>query len=337
MADLATSWLGLSLRSPIVLAASPLCRDPDAVACAVDAGASAVVMHSLFEEELVAEQLAVHRFVDARLDADAEARSVLPNSGARFDESAYLRELERLRARVDVPVIASLNGTSPGGWIHYAARLEGAGASALELNLYEATSQVDEPSANVESRQLAVVRAVVESVRVPVSVKLTPFYSSLAAFVRALETQGTRGVAVFNRFYQPDIALDTLDVDRHLALSTSAELPLRLHALARLSPSVTLDLACTGGVHTGRDAAKAILSGAHVVQLASVLLEHGPAHVATIRDELTSWLDGKGYRSSAEARGVMNRASAPDPSAWERLGYARMLEGWRPSRERNEG
>jgi dihydroorotate dehydrogenase (fumarate) len=331
MADLCTNWLGLSLRSPLVVAASPLSKDPDAVAAAVDAGAGAVVMHSLFEEQLVHEQMAVHRFVDARLDMDAEARSVLPTSGLpAADVEQYLSELDRLRRRVDVPILASLNGTTPGGWTSYANRLESAGADALELNLYEVATSPDEDGAAVEQRQLEVVRSVATAVKLPVSVKLTPFYASLPAFARSLEQAGARGVVVFNRFYQPDIALDTLDVDRHLVLSTSAELPLRLHALARLSPVTALSLGCTGGVHTGLDAAKAILSGAHVVQLASVLLERGPHQVAVLRDELVQWLDEKGYRSSAEARGVLDLRSAPDPHAWERLNYARMLDGWRP-------
>jgi dihydroorotate dehydrogenase (fumarate) len=335
MADLSTQWLGLSLRSPLVVGASPLSQDPDAVAAAVDAGAGAVIMHSLFEEQLVHEQMAMHRFIDARLDMDAEARSVLPTAALpATDVEQYLRELDRLRRRVDVPILGSLNGTTPGGWTSYASRLESAGVDALELNLYEVATSPDEDGAAVERRQLEVVRSVVAAVKLPVSVKLSPFYASLPAFARSLEQAGAAGVVVFNRFYQPDIVLDTLDVDRRLVLSTSAELPLRLHALARLSPVTSLSLGCTGGVHTGLDTAKAILSGAHVVQLASVLLARGPRHVAVLRDELVRWLDEKGYRSSAEARGVLDLGAAPDPHAWERLNYARMLECWnaRPGR-----
>lgn len=331
MLDLSTSWLGLPLASPLVVSASPLSKDPDAVAEAVDAGAGAVVMHSLFEEQIVHEQMAAHRFLDARIDHDAETSGVLHGSSVfSVDVEPYLAELDRLRRRVDVPIVASLNGTTPGGWTAYARRLESAGASALELNLYEVATSPDETGAEVEERQLDVVRSVLASVTLPVSVKLTPFYASVPSFVRRLEQAGALGVAVFNRFYQPDISLDTLDVDRHLVLSTASELPLRLHALALLSPITGISLACTGGVHSGLGAAKAILSGAHVVQMASALLLHGPRHVGVVRDELVRWLEEKGYRSSAEARGVLDLRGAPDPHAWERLNYAQMLEGWRP-------
>jgi dihydroorotate dehydrogenase (fumarate) len=329
MTDLTTSWLGLTLKSPFVVAACPLSKDPDQIARAVLGGAGAVIMYSLFEEQLTADQMAAHRFLDVLADSDAESRTFLPNVDVfSLDAEPYMRQLERLRARVDVPVIASLNGVTPGGWTRYAKRLEAAGASAIELNLYEVATSVDEDGATLEKRQLEVVASVVQAVGIPITVKLSPFYSSLPAFVKQLERAGARGVAVFNRFYQPDVDIDELDVDRHLSPSTSAELPVRLHALALLSPRTKLGLACTGGVHSGRDAAKAILSGAHVVQLASVLLQHGPSRVTVLQDELGAWLDHKGYASSAEARGVLDASSAPDPHAWERMNYTRLLEGW---------
>jgi dihydroorotate dehydrogenase (fumarate) len=331
MADLTTTWLGLRLTSPLVVAASPLARDVEAIATAVTAGASAVVMHSLFEEQLVQEQMAAHRFIDARTDMDAEASSFLPPLEVfSLGAEPYLVQLDRLRARVDVPIVASLNGTTPGGWTAYARQLEARGASAIELNLYEVVTSSGESSADVEDRQLAVVAAVASAVRVPITVKLSPFYASVPAFVRRLAQAGARGATLFNRFYQPDIDLDTLDVDRALVYSTSRELPLRLHALAILSPGSPLALACTGGAHTGHDVAKAIVCGADVVQVASALLERGPAHIGVMRQQLDRWLDEKHYRSSDEARGVLALGSTPDRHAWERLQYMRLLDGWQP-------
>lgn len=335
MADLTTTWLGLTLTSPLVVAASPLSRDVEAIATAVSAGAGAVVMYSLFEEQLAEEQLAAHRFIDARTDMDAEASTFLPDVDVfSLGAEPYLAQLDRLRARIKVPILASLNGTTPGGWTDYARQLEGRGASAIELNLYEVVTSPADSGEQIEARQLAVVQAVATAVRVPITVKLSPFYASVPAFVRRLEQAGARGVTLFNRFYQPDIDLDALDVDRRLALSTSRELPMRLHAIAILSPGTELSLSCTGGAHSGHDVAKAIVCGADVVQLASVLLQRGPIHVGVIRAQLERWLDEKQYVSSNEARGVLALGSTPDRHAWERLQYMRLLDSWQP---RNHG
>ncbi len=332
MTDLASRWLGLDLRGPLVVGASPLADDLDTVRRLVDAGAAAVVMRSLFEEQLVEEQLAIHRFFDQRVDTDAEARSFLPESGlAPSGATAHLTRLERLAATVDVPVVASLNGTTPGGWTGYAVDLRDAGAAAIELNLYEVATSLEETGRQVEERQLDVVRAVVAAVDVPVSVKLSPFYASVPAFVAHLADAGAAGVVVFNRFYQPDIDLETLDLDRTLVLSTPAELPLRLHALALLHGRVDLDLACSGGVHHGTDAAKALLCGADVVQVVSALLHADPdVRFARLHAELVTWLDDHHYGSVAEARGATALDNVADPAAWERLNYSRVLQGWRP-------
>lgn len=332
MADLTTGWLGLELASPYIVGASPLADDLDGLRGLVEAGAGAVVLRSVFEEQIVAEQLAVHRFIDSRIDHDAEARSFLPDS-ATFPVGAEptIAYLRRVRAAVDVPVVASLNGVTPGGWTDIARQLAGGGADAIELNLYDLATDLDETSADIEDRQLRVAASVVAAVDVPVNVKLSPFYTALPNFVRRLEHAGVTGVAVFNRFYQPDVDPDTLDLDRHLQLSTPAELPLRLHALALLHGRVGASLAVTGGVHSGRDAAKAILCGASGVQVVSALLAGGPGHLSRMHHELAAWLDEMGYAGVVDACGAMALGNVADPHAFERVNYARLLEGWRPS------
>jgi dihydroorotate dehydrogenase (fumarate) len=331
MVDLRTQWLGLELPTPLVVGACPLTDDMDALVTCVRGGASAVVMRSLFEEQLNAEQMAAHRFLDALADGGAEAQGFLPASQLfELGAEPYLKKLRRLRAHLGVPIIGSLNGTTPGGWLDLARALEGAGAAALELNLYEVATAFEVAGDEIEARQLEVVRRVAAAVTIPVSVKLSPFYSSLPAFTAALTAAGARGVVLFNRFYQPDIDLEALDVSREVRLSTHSELPLRLHALALLSGRSPLALSASGGVLSGDDAAKAVLSGAHVVQVVSALLRHGPHRLAGIRGELCSRFERLGYPSVDDARGVLSLERAPDPRAWERLHYMQLLTGWRP-------
>lgn len=329
MVDLSTEWLGLSLRSPLVVGASPLCDTVDHARALVDAGAGAVVLASIFEEQLVADQLAAHHFFDSHVDTDAEAPSFLPDTEV-FAVSAdpVLRRVRKLADALDVPVIGSINGVTPGGWTSFAQELADAGASAIELNLYDIATDVDETSEHIEHRQLQVVASVASVVDVPVSVKLSPFYASVPNMVARLEDAGASGVVLFNRFYQPDIDLETLDADRTLHLSTPAELPLRLHALGALHRRVTLSLASSGGVHAGTDAAKAILCGAHAVQLVSALLAGGPDALRRIGLELRDWLDEQGYRSLDEARGATALDNVANPHEWERLNYAHLLQGW---------
>ncbi|WP_372986239.1 dihydroorotate dehydrogenase-like protein [Marinobacter sp.] len=329
MTDLSTRWLGLNLRSPLVVGASPLTDDLGALKACVDAGAGAVVMHSLFEEQLVAEQMAAHRFIDSRINMDAEARSFFPESEVfEMGSGSYIKRLEQLQSALDVPVIASLNGISPGGWIQHAGELESAGASAIELNLYDLATDPADTAATLEQRQLEVVRSVAEQVSIPVSVKLSPYYSALPAFVAGVEAAGARGLVLFNRFYQPDMDLDELALSRDVVLSSSAELPLRLHGVAMLFGRTGLEMAVSGGVHRGDDAAKAILSGATAVQVVSALLAEGPEALARITEEMKSRLSAMGYDSLAEARGVLSLENAPNAQTWERLNYARLLHGW---------
>ena len=333
MADLTTTWLGMELATPFVVGASPLADDLAGIRALVAAGAGSVVLRSVFEEQILAEQLAAHHYIDNRADTDAEARSFIPESATfPLDTGPALAHLERVRAAVDVPVVASLNGVTPGGWTNIARQLQDAGADAIELNLYDLVTDFEDTSATVEDRQEAVVAWVASGVDIPVTVKLSPFYTALPSFVRRLERAGATGVAVFNRFYQPEVDPDTLDVDRHLHLSTPAELPLRLHALALLHGRVSVSLAATGGVHSGRDAAKAVLCGADVVQVVSALLEGGPTHLERMRVDLDEWLDEMGYGGITEACGVMAFDNVADPHAWERLNYTRLLQGWQAPR-----
>ena len=333
MIDLATEWVGIPLHSPVLVGASPLTDDLDALRICVRAGAGAIVMRSLFEEQIVAEQLGAVRWIDSHVDTDAEARTFLPESEAfGLGSKPYLNRLQKLSEELSVPIIASLNGTTPGGWIDLARDLKGAGAAAVELNLYDVVTSSDETCTAVESRQLAVVRSVAQAIDIPVVVKLSPFYSSLPGFVRGIEQAGAKGVVLFNRFYQPDIDLESLDVSRDLRFSTNAELPLRLHASALLSGHTSLQIGVSGGVHHGDDAAKAILSGATTIQVVSALLERGPERLGGVIEELRSRLARLGYQSVAQARGVLSLDRAPDPRTWERLNYARLLQSWAPRR-----
>ena len=333
MVDLHTQWLGLTLRSPLVIGASPLADDIGTLVKLTDAGAGAVVLRSVFEEQLSVEQLAAHRFFDSYTDTNAEARTFMPETEVfALGAEPALTHLRAIRSAVAVPVIASLNGVTPGGWTSIAGQMAEAGADAIELNLYDLATSIHESGAEVEARQIEVVRSVVAAVNVPVSVKLTPFYSSVTNFVTRIADAGAAGVVLFNRFYQPDIDLDALDVDRRLVLSTSAELPLRLHALALLHGRVDLSLASSGGVHSGHDAAKAILSGASAVQMVSSLLPAPITEFTRILRELTEWLDEKGYLDIGEACGAMALDNVGDPHAWGRMNYSRILQGWRPDR-----
>lgn len=333
MVDLGVEWLGLTLRSPLVVGASPLTDTAASAHRLVEAGAGAVVLRSLFEEQIVADQLAAHRFFDAHVDMNAEARSFMADSDVfSVASTPTIDRLRALKDTLDVPVIGSLNGVTPGGWVHHASELADAGADAIELNLYDVVTDPGESGQDVEHRQLGVVASVVDEVDVPVSVKLSPWYTSVPAFVRRVESEGAAGVVVFNRFHQPDVDLSTLDVDSHVVLSTSAELPQRLHALAVLHDRTGMSLAAVGGVHDGHDAAKAILCGAHVVQVVSAALVGGPEAFGRIHTELAGWLDEQGYVDLAEARGATSLAHAADPHAWERLNYAQLLASWRPPR-----
>jgi dihydroorotate dehydrogenase (fumarate) len=328
--DLSTTYLGFSLPHPLMPGASPMVDDLDTVRRLEDAGAAAIVMHSLFEEQIVREQLTTIHHMEVHADSHVEALSYFPRpSEFSLGPEQYLEQVRRIKETVDLPVIASLNGMTPGGWIDYARLIESAGADALELNVYYLATDPREPAAEVERRTLEMLSAVRQAITIPVAVKLSPFLSSLSHFAAAIEAAGADGLVVFNRFYQPDIDIEGLDVAARLELSSSAELRLRLRWLAILSSQVRMSLAVTGGVHTGEDAIKAVMAGADVVQMVSALLRRGPEHLRAVRQEIEHWMEDHGYESLHQMRGSMNLSRCPDPAAFERSNYIRMLQGWR--------
>jgi len=332
--DLSTSYLGLKLRCPLMPGASPMVEDLGTVKRLEDAGAGAIVMYSLFEEQIAREQMGAHRYFDGSSNSNAEAASYFPPSEAfALGPDKYLEQIRKIREAVAIPVIASLNGTTPGGWIDYAKSMQDAGAHALELNLYTIPTDADEDGAAIEARGLDVVREVRRAVTIPLAVKLSPFYSSLPAFVRKLERAGANGVILFNRFYQPDIDAEALDVVRTIRLSDPTELLLRLRWLAIVSPQTKLSIAASGGVHGALDAIKALMSGAHVVQIVSALLRQGPSHLRFLRDQISTWLVEHEYESLKQLVGSMSLAKCPDPAGYERANYVHVLQSWRSLNE----
>ena len=328
--DLSTQYLGIDLAHPFMPGASPLVDDLDMVKRLEDAGASAIVMRSLFEEQIEQEALATERATSGVADAHAEALTYFP----RPDEfvlgpDKYLDQLRKICDAVAVPVIASLNGTTPSGWLKHAKGFEQAGADAIELNVHYLPTDASETGESIEKRVVDEVRIVRESVKLPLAVKLSPFFSALPHLVRAISDAGADGVVLFNRFYQPDIDIEALEATPTLHLSDSSELLLRLRWLAILYGRVRSSLAVSGGVHTASDAVKAIMAGAHAVQLVSALLRNGPGHLAKVRTEVERWLVEKEYESLRQMQGSMSLLRCPDPAAFERANYMRILQSFR--------
>ncbi len=325
--DLRTTYLGLELANPIIPGASPLVESPGDARRLEDAGAAAMVLHSLFEEEIERE-VAAHLAAEAHTESFGEALSYMPELEHHLGPDQYLELLQAVKEAVDVPVIGSLNGTTPGGWTTYAAKIENAGADAIELNTYHYATDLEETGAAVEEKVLDVVREVKKAVGIPVAVKVSPFYSSFVNFAARLKEAGADGIVVFNRFYQPDIDIDELELVPNLKLSSSDELRLRLRALALLSGRVDLSLGVTGGVHTAVDVIKALMAGAHATQMVSALLAQGPGHIARTIDALKFWMEEHEYESVRQMQGSMSLAKAPNPAALLRGNYVKVLESW---------
>jgi dihydroorotate dehydrogenase (fumarate) len=331
MTELRTTYLGLELRSPIVASAGPLTRELETARRLQDAGAGAIVLPSLFEEEIVHDEVELNLAIEQGAEAFAEALDYFPRVDD-FDSvlDQYLNRVSAFTMALDVPVIASLNATSSGGWTRYARLLASAGADAIELNVYRLATDPDRDASEVEAGDLRLIADVVAAVDVPVAVKLSPYYTAMANFAREVAAAGADGLVLFNRFYQPDIDLDALDVVPRIDLSHRRELRLPLRWIAILRPLLGPDvsLAATSGIHWGLDVVKALLVGADVAMMTSALLFNEPEHLAVVEGELRAWLAEHEYESVDQLRGSLSYATSDDPSAFERANYIRTLHSW---------
>jgi len=334
--DLRTRYLGLELRSPIVASAAPHNGEPAMAGRLEAAGVGAIVLPSLFEEEILAEELGLNRSLEQGTEHFAEALEYFPAVGSFMHAGdRYVASLERIKTRVAVPVIASLNATSPGGWVRYARLMQDAGADALELNLYHIAADPRQTAADLEAADLELVAAVRASVTIPLAVKLSPYYSAFAHFASAVVAAGANGLVLFNRFYQPDLDLDALEIVPRVELSRPWEmrLPVRWIAILRSQLGPGVSLAATSGVHSGTDVIKGLMVGADVVMMTSALLRHGPEHVGTVETEMRTWMTEREYESVDQLRGSASAATVENPEAFERANYMETLRSWVAPRE----
>jgi len=327
--DLKTQYLGLSLKNPIVPSASPLSREIDTIKKLEDAGAAAVVMYSLFEEQLVFEQKEMHHFLIQGTESYAEAVSYFPEPGDfRLGPDEYLEHIRKAKDAVDIPVIGSLNGVSTGGWIDYAQKMQQAGADALELNVYYIPTDSNLTAQDVEGIYVDVLAAVKKSVTIPVSVKLSHYFTSLPNMARRLQEAGADGLVLFNRFYQPDLDIESLEVVPNLLLSTPQEMRLPLRWIAILYGRVQLDLAATTCIHSAEDVAKMLMAGATVTMMCSALLRHGVGRITEVLNDLRAWMQEHDYESVQIMRGSLSQKSCPEPAAFERANYMKVLNSY---------
>lgn len=333
--EMSGKYLGLELKNPVVPSASPLWRDLDTLRRIEDSGAPAVVMHSLFEEEITLEGQLLDRHFTQGTESFAEALTYFPEVGPyRTGPDRYLEHLRRATEALSIPVIGSLNGVSAGAWVRYARQIEQAGAAALELNIYFLPTDPEATAQAVEDMHIELVQAVRKELSIPLAVKLSPFFSSLPNFARRLAQAGAQGLTLFNRFYQPDLDIEALEVVPHLVLSDSDELRLPLRWIAILHGRVEADLALTSGVHTAEDALKALMAGASVVMMTSALLQRGVGRLGEILQDMHDWLVEHQYESVEQLRGSMSQINCASPAAFERGNYMTMLGSYTPERER---
>jgi dihydroorotate dehydrogenase (fumarate) len=325
--DLSTRYLGLTLKNPLVPSASPLSRSMDHARRLEDAGASALIMYSLFEEVVTAETEAMARLLEQPDHGAGEAGSFLPEHQDFPGElDRYLEQVAALKASLEIPVIASLNGVTLGGWIDQAKEVAAAGADAIELNVYYVAADLEEAGADVERRYLDLLHELKKHIKLPINIKLSPFFSSIAHMVKKLDEAGADGVALFNRFYQPDIDIKTLRLAPSLHPSASHEALLAMRWIAILFGRTELSLGATGGIHTADDAIKLLLAGADVVHLCSALLQHGPEHLRTVLNGLTAWMEEQGFEDIDLVRGRVSQMAVVDPAEFERANYINVLD-----------
>jgi dihydroorotate dehydrogenase (fumarate) len=330
MTDLSTTYLGLNLKNPLVASASPISKKLADARRFEEAGISAIVMYSLFEEQIIHESLELDHFLSRGTETYPEALTYLPDGGMySVTPDRYLTQLTALKKALKIPVIGSLNGVSKGGWTRYSRRIQDAGADALELNLYFVVTDPELKSDEVESAQVDLVAEVKSAITIPLAVKLSPFVTSLPNFASQLVKAGATGLVLFNRFYQPDFDLEELEIRHTLDLSTSTELRLPLRWISILSGKVNADFALTSGVHTSKDALKSMMAGAKVAMMASSLLHNGEQAVSSMLTGMTEWMETHEYESIKQMQGSMSQKSVREPAAFERANYMKVLSSWR--------
>jgi dihydroorotate dehydrogenase (fumarate) len=329
MIDLTTKYLGIKLKNPLVVSSSPLTYEVGNIRRMEDSGASAIVLPSLFEEQIHVENNALDKFLQQGTESFAESLTYFPDMiGYNLGPEGYLEHLRRAKQAVSIPIIGSLNGSSTGGWIDYAKKIQEAGADALELNIYFIATDPEMSGVEVGQIYVDLLAAVKASIRIPVAVKIGPYFSSLPNVARRLDKAGADALVLFNRFYQPDFDLENLEVVPNLILSTPHELLLRLNWVAVLYGKIQADLAITGGVHSGVDVLKSMMAGARVAMMASALLKNGIGHLATVQAELLKWMEEHEYESIQQMQGSMSQRSVADPAAFQRANYVKVLSSY---------
>ncbi len=332
MVDLTTNYLGLNLKNPLVASPSPLSEKVDNVKRMQEAGIAAVVMYSLFEEQIIHESLELDHYLNSNTESFAEALTYFPDLGKySLTPDKYIETLEKTKQAVEIPVLGSLNGVSTGGWIEYARKIQDAGADGLELNLYYLPADINLTSSQLEDNYIKLVSDIRASIKIPMAIKLAPFFTALPNFASRLVEAGADGLVLFNRFYQPDLDLENLEVVPNLVLSNSDELRLPLRWIAILYGKVKADLALTTGVHTSEDAIKAIMAGAKVAMTTSAVLKRGTPAIAQILDGMEAWMTEHEYVSVQQMRGSMSQGAVADPEAFERANYMKVLNSFTPS------